>query len=312
LRYYAAIPVLTITTQHEVDLRSGRITRPRWSPEGNFLALPTDSGSIAILETDSGRIANTLGPHSGPVTSVTWSRTSETLLSASLDGSVGHWEVATGRRSRFTISGHNEPVRFVEWTDEEAFAMTCSADRVRAWDGCCLLPGWDKDMENRANQYTDFTAASCSNRTSLLLAMAAEKGNVLILANLLSADLLSSVPMKEAVRCVAWSPADELLGVAAATNIWIFRATHEGFEGPARELPRQCSEVQALGFSCDGTLLACRDSDGLKIWDVETSELVGELNEQIEAASGIAFHPTEPLLATSSRDGRKIRILELA
>jgi WD40 repeat protein len=303
--------VLTITTQHEIDLRSGRITRPRWSPDGDLLAIPTDSGSIAILETDSGRIANTLGPHSGPVTAVTWNRTSECLLSASLDGSVGHWEVATGRRSRFMVSGHNEPVHFVEWTDEEAFAMTCSADRVRAWDGCCLLPGWDKDMEDRANQYTDFTAASCSNRTSLLLALAAGKGNVLLLANLLSAELLASVELKEPVRCLAWSPADELLAVGSAQTISIVRATHEGFDGSARELSRQCSGVQAVAFSGDGTLLACRDTQGLKIWDVEALGVAGELNEQIEAVSGVAFHPAEALLATSSTDGTKIRILEL-
>src|SRR4029077_5313544 len=211
---------------------------------------------------------NTLGPHSGAVTAVTWGRTSECILSASIDGSVGHWEVKTGVRGPFTITGHKEPVHFVEWTDEEALAMTCSADRVRAWDGCCLLPGWDKEMEDRANQYTDFSTASCSNRTSFLLAMAAEKGKVLVLANLLSADLLATVRMEEPVRCLAWSPADELLTAASADSVWVFRATHEGFEGPGRELSRHCSEVQAISFSGDGIFLGCRDAAGLKIWDV--------------------------------------------
>src|SRR5258708_6346852 len=96
--------VITITTQHELDLHSGRITRPRWSPEGDFLAIPTDSGSIAIFETETRRITSTLGPHSGPVTAVTWDRKSESILSASLDGSVGLWEVKTGMRGRFNIT----------------------------------------------------------------------------------------------------------------------------------------------------------------------------------------------------------------
>jgi WD40 repeat protein len=303
--------VLTLRTRHEIDLGSGRITRPRSSPQGNLLAIPTDSGLIAVLDLESGSVVNKLGPHSGAVTAVTWGRTSECLLSSSLDGSVGHWEVKTGMRGPFTITGHTEPVRFVEWTDEEAFAMTCSTDRVRAWDGCCLLPGWDKDMEERANKHTEFTVASCSNRTSFLLAMAAEKGTVLLLANLLSADILDSVEMNELVRCLAWSPADELLAVGGARSTWIFRASHEGFNESHHKLSEQCSDIQSLAFSGDGTLLACRDSQGLKVWDVETLKLVGELQQHNRTASGLAFHPEEPLLATSNDDATKLHILEL-
>jgi WD40 repeat protein len=300
-----------VRTRHEVDLDSGRITRPRWSPTGDLLAIPTDSGLIAIFDLESGSVANKLGPHSGPVTSVTWSRTSECLLSSSLDGSVGHWEVKTGMRGPFTINGHGQPVRFVEWTDEEAFAMTCSSDRVRAWDGCCLLPGWDQAMEDRANKYSHFTVASCSNRTSLLLATAAEKGTLLVLTNLLSADILDSVEMQDPVECLAWSPADELLAVGGSNSIWIFRASHEGFEEDPRQLSQQCSKLHSLAFSGDGTLLACRDNQGLKIWNVETLERVVELNEEIETASGVAFHPFEPLLASSTGDAMRLRILSL-
>jgi WD40 repeat protein len=165
-------------------------------------------------------------------------------------------------------------------------------------------------MEDRANKYSDFTLASCSNRTSLLLAMAAQKGRMLILGNLLSGDLLDSVEMNEPLRSLAWSPADELLAVGSSQRIWIFRASHEGFEKPARELPQRCSEIQAVAFSGDGRLLACRDGQGLKIWDQETLQLVGALLEKTPAASGIAFHPAEPLFATSTPDGTRLRILE--
>jgi hypothetical protein len=165
-------------------------------------------------------------------------------------------------------------------------------------------------MEERANKYSDFTVASCSNRTSFLLAMAADKGEVLVLANLLSADVLDSVRMEDPVRCLAWSPADELLAVGSAQRIWIFRASHEGFEGAARKLP-ECSEIHAVAFSADGRLLGCRDRQGLKIWDQAALQLVGALPEENTSASGIAFHPAEPLLAESTPDGMKLRILSL-
>jgi WD40 repeat protein len=301
-----------ITQLHHIDLRSGHITSPRWSPDGRFLAVPTQSGSIAIFDLEAGQVAKTLGPHSGGVTAVAWDRR-EFLLTGSLDRSVGLWELKSGRRAPFVLRGHKEPVHSVEWTDEEAFAITCSADRVRALDGCCLLSGWTEEMEDAINVCTGFTAASCSYRTTFLLGMVAENGCLLVLANLMSADVLARVPMEEPARCLAWSPVEELLAVGTGQRVLTFRATHTGFEGPARELTRQTPQVHALAFSGDGTILASRDAQGLKIWDVENARVIAALHENIEThpASGVAFHPTRPLLAAVTPDGSGFRILEI-
>jgi WD40 repeat protein len=307
-----------ITELHEIDLHSGHITKPRWSPDGRYLAVPTQSGFIAIFDIDTGNITQTLGPHSGEVTAVAWDRKSEFILSGSLDRSVGLWEQSSGNRRVFTLSGHAEPVHSVEWTDEEAFAMTCSSDRVRAWDGCCLLTGWTKEMEDAANKYTELTMASCSFKTTFLLGMAAENGALLVLTSLLSANLLDSVRMREPIRCLVWSPVEELLAVGTGQSILVFRATQEGFAGPARELTAHTPHVHALDFSGDGTLLASRDADGLKIWDIETATLTAELHENIETRAdrfppaGIAFHPTKPWLAAVSPNGTAFRILDLS
>src|SRR5215813_4122338 len=150
----------TITTLHEIDLHSGHLTKPSWSGNGRFLAIPTQSGSISIFDLDEEEVTRTVGSHSGDVTAVTWDRKSEFILTGSLDRSVGLWEVSTGRRAPLALDGHKEPIHSIEWTDEEAFAMSCSADRVRAYDGCCFLTGWTEEMENVVNTYTGFTAAS--------------------------------------------------------------------------------------------------------------------------------------------------------
>ena len=308
------MPAMSAITQlHQIDLHSGYITKPRWSPDGCFLAIPTQSGSIPIFDLDTGEVVQTLGPHSGEVTAVGWDRKAEFIMTGSLDQSVGLWELKSGRRAPFTLSGHREAVHSVEWTDEEAFAMTCSSDRVRALDGCCLLPGWTEEMEEAANKYTGFTAASCSCRTTFLLGMVAENGALLLLANLVTGDLVDSVRMEEPVRSLAWSPAEQLLAVATGRSILLFHATHEGFEGPARELTRDAPHVHALAFSGDGTLLASHDAQGLKIWDVEDARLIAALHENVKTrpTSGIAFHPTRPLLAAATPDGNAFRILEV-
>src|SRR5262249_5525743 len=298
---------------HQIPLHSGYITKPRWSPDGRFLAVPTQSGSIGIFDLETGQVAQTLGSHSDGVTAVAWDRKAEFILTGSLDRSVGLWELKSGRRAPFTPSGHKEPVHSVEWTDEEAYAITCSLDRIRALDGYCLHTGWTEEMEDAINKSTSFTAAACSSRTTFLLGLIGENGARLMLANLASAEVLARVPMEERAGCIAWSPHEELLAVGTGQSILAFRATHGGFEGSPRELTRHAPDVRALSFSGDGTLLASRDVEGLKIWDVDDARLIAALHENIQAhlASGIAFHPTRPLLAAVTPDGSAFRILEV-
>jgi len=101
-----------------IDLNGGQITKPRWSLDGRFLAIPMESGSIAIFDLDLNQVVQTVGHHSAQVTAVGWNREAQFIMTGSLDRSVGVWEVPGGRKSGITISGHKEPVHSVEWTDE--------------------------------------------------------------------------------------------------------------------------------------------------------------------------------------------------
>src|SRR3989442_6625060 len=170
-----------------IDLNGGQITKPRWSLDGRFLASPMESGSIAIFDLDLNQVVQTVGHHSAQVTAVGWNREAQFIMTGSLDRSVGVWEVPGGRKAGITISGHKEPVHSVEYTNEGAFAMTCSTDRVRALDGFCLETGWTRDMEDGANEYNDFTAAPCSFNTTVGLALAGRNGTLLVLSSLLTA-----------------------------------------------------------------------------------------------------------------------------
>jgi len=303
--------VSAITQLHQLDLRSGRITKPQWSPDGRSLALPTESGYIAIFDIASGQVLRTIGPHAGAVTAVTWDRKSEFILTGSLDHSVGLWEVSSGRRAPLAFDGHKGPIHSIEWTDEEAFAMACSADRVRAYDGCCLLTGWTEEMENVVNTYTAFTSASCSYQTTFLLGLVAENGSRLVLASLVSGTLLDSVTMPTPIRCLGWSPAEELLAVGTANRLLLFRATQTGFEGEPREVSNDAADVSAVAFSSDGSLFAAQDLGGLKVWESATGNFIAALSEKSDAPSGIAFHPSEPLLAAVTPNGSEFRILSI-
>ena len=307
----------TITQQYQVDLRGRHITKPSWSPDGRLLAVPTQSGSIGIFDLETGQVTQTLGPHSGEVTAVTWDRKAESILTGSLDRCVGLWELKSGRGTSFAATGHKGPVHSVEWTDEDAFAITCSEDRVRALDGYCLHTGWTEEMEEGINKVTGFVAASCSRRTTFLLGILAENGARLVLASLPSAAVLDGIPMKQSARCLAWSPAEELLAVGTGESILVFHATQTGFDGSPRELTSKTPQVYALAFSGDGTVLASHDAQGLKIWDARSGRRIAALHENLKILSkrrppsGIAFHPTRPLLAMVTPRGCAFRIMEI-
>ena len=308
----------TIPPLHEIDLNCGHLTKPCWSADGRFLAIPTQSGAIAIFDLATEQVTHTVGSHSGDVTAVTWDRKAEFILTGSLDRSVGLWEVSTGRRAPLMVSGHKEPVHSIEWTDEEAIAMTCSRDRIRILDGACLHTGWTEEMEDAINnKSTGFVAAACSHRTTFLLAVLGETGSRLVLANALSADVLDTVRMSEPARCLAWSPEEELVAVGAGHSIFVFHATHDGFAGSARELTKDAPQVFAVAFSGDGSVLASADAQGLKFLDVESGRVIAVLDEKNDLSSryppaGIAFHPTKPLLALVTPSGDAFRILDLS
>src|SRR5262249_32722141 len=132
------------------------------------------------------------------------------------------------------------------------------------------------------------------------------------------ADVVGRFKMKNPARCLAWAPEAALLAVGAGQRVLAFHATHDGFKGSPREMSADAPHVFALAFSPDGKLLASQDAQGLKIWDVQSGRLTAALHEDMETlskrypASGIAFHPKSPLLASVTSSGEAFRIQDLS
>src|ERR1051326_8959337 len=126
-------------------------------------------------------------------------------------------------------------------------------------------------MEAGVNRQTGFAAAACSHQSTFLLGMAAQKGTVLSLVSLLSATILSTVPMKQPVRCLAWSPVEDFLAAGTDSTILLFHAGQEGFLGEPQRLTGGTRNVRSLSFSNDGKVLAACDDDGRS--EEHTSEL---------------------------------------
>ena len=77
-----------ITELHQIDLDNGQIAKPSWSLNGRFLAVPTESGSIVIFDAGTMQIIQALGPHSGAVTTLGWSREGARMIVSDGGGGV--------------------------------------------------------------------------------------------------------------------------------------------------------------------------------------------------------------------------------
>jgi WD40 repeat protein len=301
----------------EIDFGAGCIANMRWSPDGSLLAVPTESGATIIFEKEKRRVIRKIGPHDGWVTAVAWDRRAECILTGSVDRSVGLWRVETGERAPFNVDGHRTPVHSIEWTDEEAYAITCSADRLRVLDGACLLAGWKREDEDRVNEPVSFTAASCSRQSTFLLAIAADHGKLLRLVSFLSGNILSSVQLTSAVRCVAWSPAGDLLAAGDDAGVSLRQCTQEGFDGAPRRLSLNGSNVRALAFSPSGECLAVADDVGIDIWNLRDNRSAASFQNPVQSPDGellygLAFHPFEPLIAATDSSGRNMCLLDVS
>jgi WD40 repeat protein len=112
----------------------------------------------------------------------------------------------------------------------------------------------------------------------------------------------------ERIHDIVYSPDGRWLAIASGDPgrsglVTLWSATPDGTASAGRELFKGGDSVFAATFSPDGTRLAAAGSDRtVRVWNVETGQLLSTIEDHADWILGLAFSPNGQFLATASRD----------
>ncbi len=291
---------------------SQSITRIAWSPDGHMLASPSEDRTIRLWDGATGRLLRTLTGHTDSINTVAWSPDGSMLASASDDATINLWNTQTGQCLR-TLKGHRAGVKSVDWEPHGHSLASGSEDgTLRLWD---TLTG--QRLHTLLEQEIAIKSLAYMPEGSFL-SFCSDDGFFLYRDH-----TCQSLPIKgwRQVMSMAWSRDGQRLAIGCDDGRIDLWQTGDG-EMPnagnnlalAGNLEGHTDWVTSLSFSGDGGLLASKSRDGkIRLWRTDTWETVAIIEEPASGKlmPGIAFHPSEPVLATLGEEDMVVHVWEL-
>ena len=247
--------------------------------------------------------------HTNTVHSVVFSPDGKTLASASSDGTVRLWEVATHRQIGNPLTGYGGGVTSVAFSADGTTLATGSEDyTVRLWDVATHRQIGDPIAGHVGPVYSVAFSPDGTTVASGSLSETAQLWDVATHRRIGKA----FTGHIGAVFSVAFSPDGTTLAAGTAygtVRLWDL-ATHRQIGNP---LTGHLGPVTSVAFSPDGTTLATGSGDRtVRLWDLATHRQIGDpLAGHAGAVYSVAFSPDGTTLA-SGGDGGTVRLWDVA
>ena len=281
----------------------------RYSPDGKVIAAGAkEANHVTLWDAESGRVIGgpitTKPPGSGGAQSLSFSPDSKRIASPGAPGTVGIWEVATGRRVGAALEVGSENVEAVIFADGGRTLIASddsgSVHMVDIGTGRPLGPPLSAGSEPVAS--LDLSPGG------RLLAAGSFEGSVFVWD--VETGLPYGSPLKadtSPVNDVAFSPDGRTLASSHLRSAVVWDLSGEQAMG--RPLGRPSELTTDVSFSPDGTLLAAGQFDGRTfVYETRTRRKALRIDGD-STVTAVAFHPDGNLLAVGTIDG-KVRLFD--
>jgi len=233
-----------------------------FSPEGSLYASADRGPVLTVRETETGAIRHQPPAQGGRISGLAFSPDGSLLAASNRDSTVLVWNLASDTEER-VLAGHLSGVWAVAFSPDGRRLASASSDlTVRLWS----TETWAEERVYRGHQ--------------------------------------------RQVYCLAFSPDGRML--FSGDNAGVMKQWDTVFPWPRTDLwllPGHTGMVNHVTYSPDGALAATSaghwisaDDKTARLWDANSGALVATLEGHGASVRHTAFHPDEPVYATSSHD----------
>lgn len=284
--------------------RFGWISRLRWSPSGDMLAIAGGEG-VAVYRGGFGGAADfQLRGHSAPVKDIAFHPSGSLIASCSADTTIKLWKIDTELPvESAALAGHPGSVEALAWHPDGGSLASGGADgSIRLWDAA------SGRLNGLLAAHKDEVTALAFDASGRWLFSGSRDGSIRRCQ--LGAKQASDIVGRhdDWARDIVLSPAGILASASKDMSIrlWdIAPPQPNASESAMRRWKAHPGGADALTFSRDGALLFSGGRDScLRIWETETGRELAALAEHRRPVLALAMHPAGGLLASGGGDNR--------
>ncbi len=266
-----------------------------FGPKGHTLVSGGADGTVQLWELHTGQFLSSFEEDTDWVRSLAFDPKGRTLASGGVQKTVQLWNPRNVKRLR-CLEGHLGTVLSLAFDPQGRTLASGSGDRtVLLWD---QLTG---KLLHSLRGHNGGIYSVAFDSQGLMLASGSADGTVRLWESHTGQLLRSLEEHTDWVRSVAFDPQGRMLASSSDDRTVRLWEPHTG--QPLHSLEGHLGPVECIAFSSDGTLLASKSSDHtIRLWRCDTWEQVAVIPEPAIPGlhlAALAFHPAEPLLATS-------------